>query len=107
MPHHQTRYDSTDPCDPEPAAPSVDGISVRITHAQMNAAYDAGEAVPLAQSVSWLARYQDAWWVVYESGWLRITDELTAADIDDRAARLTTAGTVPVGGEEEPCPPPR
>jgi hypothetical protein len=65
---------------------------VGITHAEMNAAYDTGAAVPLSHEVSWLTRYLDAWWVVYEGGWLRITDELTAADIDDRAARMTEEG---------------
>ena len=57
----------------------------------MNAAYDSGEAVPLGQSVSWLVRYRHAWWVVYERGWLRITDDITAADLDQAAARLTQA----------------
>lgn len=27
-----------------------------ITHAEMDAAYDTGEAVPLGQAISWLAR---------------------------------------------------
>jgi len=71
-----------------------------ISHAEMNAAYDRGDAAPLAATLSWLTRYQDAWWVVYEEGWLRVTDELTAADIDACAARLTT------GTKEESCPPP-
>jgi len=46
------------------------------------AAYLSGRAVPLAQSVSWLVRYQGSWWVAYEGGWLRVTDDLVAADID-------------------------
>ena len=32
-----------------------------------------------------------SWWVVYERGWLRITDELTATDIDQRAAQVPEA----------------
>jgi hypothetical protein len=71
-----------------------------ISHAEMDAAYDTGDAVLLAPSVSWLVRYQDAWWVIYEGGWLRITDELTAGDIDNCAARISAE-------EEEPCRPPR
>jgi hypothetical protein len=59
----------------------------------VNAAYDSGEAVPLGQSVSWLVRYRDAWWVVYERDWLRIADDTTAADLDQAAARLTQAET--------------
>ena len=62
-----------------------------VTHAEMNAAYDSGESVPLGRSVSWLVRYRDAWWVVYERGWLRIADDITAADLDQTAARLTQA----------------
>jgi hypothetical protein len=49
------------------------------------------EVVPLGQSVSWLVRYRHAWWVVYERGWLRTTDDLTEADLDMAAARLTQA----------------
>ena len=64
----------------------------------MNAAYDSGAAVPLGQSVSWLVRYRDAWWVVYERDWLRIADEITAADLDQAAARLTQAEAAAGGG---------
>jgi hypothetical protein len=67
-----------------------DGALV-VTHAAMNAAYDNGEAVPLGQSISWIVRYRDAWWVVYEHGWLRITDEPTTADLDRIAPRLNRA----------------
>jgi hypothetical protein len=65
------------------------GRELVVSHSDMNAAYDRGEAVPLADSISWLARYQDSWWVVYEGGWLRIIDDLVAADIDGRATRRT------------------
>jgi hypothetical protein len=65
-----------------------------MSHAEMNAAYDSGAAVPLAQAISWLVRYLDAWWVVYERGWLRITDELTATDLDQATARLSEADAV-------------
>jgi hypothetical protein len=75
-----------------PAGPATahaaDPLPVAVTHAQMNAAYDSGEAVPLGQSVSWLVRWCDAWWVVYEGGWLRVTDELTAEELDRAACRL-------------------
>jgi hypothetical protein len=62
-----------------------------MSHGEMNAAYLSGLAVPLAQSVSWLVRYQGAWWVVYERGWLRITDDLVEADIDTCASPLAQA----------------
>jgi hypothetical protein len=78
------------------SAPSVpddaaDQVPLAVTHAEMNAAYDHGEAVPLGQSASWLVRYRDAWWVVYERGWLRIADDTTAADLDQAASRLAQA----------------
>jgi hypothetical protein len=57
----------------------------------MNAAHDRGEAIPFAPSVPWLVRYDDSWWVVYERGWLRVTDEPTAADLDQRSARMRAA----------------
>ncbi len=52
----------------------------------MNTAYLSGQAVPLAQSASWLVRCQGSWWVVYEGGWLRVTEDLVEADIDSCAA---------------------
>jgi hypothetical protein len=63
---------------------------LNISHSDMNAAHRRGHAVLLDQSIPWLARYQDSWWVVYAGGWLRVTDELAAADINDRLRR--TAG---------------
>jgi hypothetical protein len=76
-----------------PPAPgdAADQVPLAVTHAEMNAAYDSGEVAPLGQSASWLVRYRDAWWVVYERGWLRIADDTTAADLDQAAARLAQA----------------
>jgi hypothetical protein len=80
------------PVGPEHAVPAAaldtDDMPLAVTHAAMNAAYDNGEAVPLSTSVAWLVRYREAWWVVYERGWLRVTDSATAADMDQAAARL-------------------
>ena len=73
---------------------SATSRSLVMSHAEMNAAYNSGAAVPLAQAISWLVRYRDAWWVVYEGGWLRITDELTAADLDQATARLSEADAI-------------
>jgi hypothetical protein len=73
------------------AAPAKDSWARFMSHHEMNVAYLSGLAVPLAQSVSWLVRYQGSWWVVYEGGWLRITDDLVEADIDSCHSRLTEA----------------
>jgi hypothetical protein len=85
-----------------------------MSHGEMNTAYLSGQAVPLAQSVSWLVRYQGSWWVVYERGWLRVTDDLVEADIDScasliadatggsaREADIPTADRRPVSGEPD------
>jgi hypothetical protein len=65
-----------------------DDRELEVTHAQMDAAISTGAATPLALASGWLAGYRDAWWVLSEIGWLRITDEATVADINEVAARL-------------------
>jgi hypothetical protein len=65
------------------------GLPLELTHVQMNAAYDNGQAMSFAGVVPWLTRYRDAWWVVYEGGWLRIIDREAAESLDQRAAQIT------------------
>jgi hypothetical protein len=82
--------DAHDPATSPSGAPTT-GAPLELSHADMNAAYDSGQAVPFAQAVPWLVRYQDAWWVVYEAGWLRVVDDATAENLDQRAAQMTDA----------------
>ena len=77
---------------PAAEAPADDHL-LEISHAPMDAAHNNGEAIPFAQSVPWLVRYDGSWWVVYARGWLRITDELAATDIDQRAAQVAEDDT--------------
>jgi hypothetical protein len=72
-------------------APEQDQLPLAITHAAMNAAFDEGAALLLSGAVNWVVRHRDAWWVVYEHGWLRITDAATAEDLDQAADRLAQA----------------
>jgi hypothetical protein len=72
----------------ESAAPR----SLAISHAEMNAAIERGQAEPLSQSHGWLARYRDGWWVEYEGGWLRVIDAAAEQELDQVAARLAEAG---------------
>jgi len=58
-----------------------------MTHAGMNAALGKGDAVLLGPELGWVARYEGAWWVECEHGWLRVTDEGAARDLD-QVARL-------------------
>lgn len=79
------------PEEPGQDLPGDDHLPAVITHAAMNAAFDEGTATLLSAAVSWLVRHREAWWVVYEHGWLRITDAATAQDLDQAAARLAQA----------------
>jgi hypothetical protein len=74
--------------DPMEKAETQPDLPLAVSHTKMNAAYEAGDAIPLGASMAWLVRYRDAWWVVYERGWLRVTDTDTADDLDQAAARL-------------------
>jgi hypothetical protein len=96
------------PEDPGHDASADDDRPLAVTHAAMNAAFDKHQAVPLSPSVAWLVRYREAWWVVYERGWLRITDAATAEDLDQAAARLSqveqAAGHDPAFSETPQAP---
>ena len=74
-----------------PAA--VPGGPLSMTHKEMDSARARGEATPLAAGVTWIARYQDAWWIAYEGGWLRVTDEPLRDDLDRASSRLAAAGS--------------
>jgi hypothetical protein len=89
---HRNQPGGSEPADAAPAVAEENaGVPLEISHARMDAAYDTGEAVPLGETVPWLVRYHSAWWVIYEGGWLRVTDALLAADLDHRAAQMTEA----------------
>jgi hypothetical protein len=75
----------------QPESSGHDAPAPEITHAAMNAAFDEGAATLLSGAVNWVVRYREAWWVVYEHGWLRITDAATAQDLDQAAGRLAQA----------------
>ncbi len=83
----------------EAARPGVGAgaVPLEIAHSVMNAAIDNGDAAPLGQGTRWAASYRDAWWVEYENGWLRITDEATGRDLDHVAARLADVNAVTEG----------
>jgi hypothetical protein len=79
------------PEDSDQDAPAQDRLPLAVTHAAMNAAFDEGTATLLGAAVAWLVRHRGAWWVVYEHGWLRITDVATTQDLDRAAVRLAQA----------------
>jgi len=73
-----------------PVAQSADEIPA-VSHAEMDAAYERGDAVLLSRSMPWLMRYRDAWWVVFDGGWLCVVDGLVDPDLDGITARLAAA----------------
>ena len=77
-------------------------LPLAISHAEMNARIDEGDAAPLSQSHGWLARYRDAWWVEYEGGWLRVIDAAAARELDQVAARLAEVSAITAAGAGEP-----
>jgi hypothetical protein len=62
------------------------GNVVRISHKEMDAAFCRGAAIPYSRSALWLVWYFGAWWVVYPSGWLKITPDLTPGDTGPKLA---------------------
>lgn len=73
-----------------PVVQSADDIPA-VSHAEMDAAFERGDAVFLSRSIQWLMRYRDAWWVVFEHGWLCVVEGLVDPDLDAITARLTAA----------------
>lgn len=81
---------STTPSD-HPGPVQADDDILAISHAEMNAACRRGDAVFLSRTIQWLMRYRDAWWVVFEHGWLRIHDDLIESDLERAVLRLQAA----------------
>jgi hypothetical protein len=53
----------------------------------MDAAIAAGQATPLGQVITFIMRYQDAWWLSTQSGWLLIPPHLTTI-LDRESERI-------------------
>jgi hypothetical protein len=77
-----------------PAAQPAGSSSAAVTHAEMNAALSKGDAMPLGHGLGWVTRYDGSWWIECEHGWLRVTDEGVARDLDQLAARLADGDSV-------------
>jgi hypothetical protein len=73
-----------------------------LSHDEMRRAYDQGSASLLSGEIDGIIHHSNTWWVVYERGWLRITDEHVLADLDQAAERLAVE---PEG--DSACSPPR
>jgi hypothetical protein len=61
--------------------------SIVISSADMDGHVACGHAVPLSQVVPFIVRYQDAWWLSTQAGWLPIASSI-AAVLDKHAERM-------------------
>jgi hypothetical protein len=77
--------------DQKAASPSED-LPLFLYHDEMTLAREQGTASLLSGEINGIARHLETWWVAYERGWLRITDEHVLADLDHAAARLSAKG---------------
>lgn len=68
------------------AAPAVPSTAV-ISSTDMDGHLANARAVPLSQVVSFIARYQDNWWLSTQAGWLPIAPSI-AAVLDKHAERM-------------------
>ena len=59
-----------------------------IPHDQMRQHLENGTATVLDTGAGEYVRHADAWWAAAPDGWLRITDEAVAAELDSAYARL-------------------
>lgn len=67
------------------------GPPLLLSHAAMHAAFERGEAEPVGESIGYLMRHRDAWWVLYEDGWLRLIESVVTAQLDQLYPRLAQA----------------
>lgn len=75
-----------------PAARQPPGpdIPLRLTHAEMAAARNAGHVSPLSTAIGWMVNHRGAWWVEYEHGWLRVLDPAVSTELSQASARLSS-----------------
>ena len=84
-------------------------LPLLIPHSQMAAELDQGTAALLSGEIAGIVQHAGTWWVQYERGWLRITDEHVLADLNQVADRLATARVhrYLAPREDRSCPPPQ
>jgi hypothetical protein len=68
------------------------GTENLLTETAMRHALTAGDATPLSEAVSDIARYGGSWWVSTEHGWVRVTDPGHAGRLDKCAAHMAGPG---------------
>jgi hypothetical protein len=72
-----------------PAAQPAPGVPehTRVSSADMDGHMANGRAVPLSQVIPFIIRYENAWWLSTQAGWLPIAPSI-AAVLDKHAERM-------------------
>jgi hypothetical protein len=58
------------------------GVPLEITHHEVRAAHETGEARPLSNVITDIVTYRGHWWIAHTHSWLLITDEPTIARLN-------------------------
>ncbi|HLL66740.1 MAG TPA: hypothetical protein VK453_13530 [Micromonosporaceae bacterium] len=78
---------------------NVDRVPLEISYAEIRAAYDSGDATPLSNVITDIARYRNHWWIAHTHTWLLITDEPTITKLDRHSQWSNPTLLRPVGDE--------
>jgi len=78
---------------PQMTQPPSGPAPASVTDADMDAARSSGQATPLGQVISYVMRYQDAWWIRGNGRWLQSTAALSAI-LDNESARITAQDAI-------------
>lgn len=60
----------------------ADEVPLEITYEEIRTAYQNGDATPLSEIITDIARYRDHWWIAHTSTWLLITDQPTITKLN-------------------------
>jgi hypothetical protein len=87
IPSHFGHHDAHDP-----AATRAQGrggeLPLVLSYRDMNKATDQGRVTVLGTTAGYIVRYQDAWWIADDRGWVRVTVADIAAVLDAEKQRL-------------------
>ncbi|GAB6902707.1 hypothetical protein [Kineosporia succinea] len=72
----------------QPASSETGASALSMTHDEMKAVLQAGQAVPLSELVKDYVGFDDSWWLLDVSGWLRLSDERLRSTLDRYEERL-------------------
>jgi hypothetical protein len=60
----------------------ADDVPLEICYEEIRAAYERGDARPLSDVITDIARYRGQWWIAHTHIWLLITDQPTVTKLD-------------------------